>query len=365
MFHGNKPENRARAGDGDPSAAPAGGGDGGAEPYTHALCSQHLNRELVWACGHGHGQEEGRQNWALELCRFLRSLSSLRKESMARDGKSFQGKTIDSFRDMFDELVEEGFNASQQTDELKGSRTLARIRTPLRRMKERKDGFLRFPEDFGVPFTSSEAGRDLRSRKGRQAVSGCFRTFRGLVSHANLSTVIKTLMKSGKSWLEAAGVAVNGRPVDLLPPRRSPEPESRTFPLSDDVAARRHVRCGGKERPPSRQGHWGPLLLSLVQPPRGRLNRHKVRKTLYTSAGRSCRASRASLRSLLSALAERFAQGAGPAWTGAGLGRAVLRGPGLWLAACCAQKGRRFCVGRDAGLERAWGLLPLSVDCQR
>ena len=93
-------------------------------------------------------------------------------------------------------------------------------------MKERKDDFLRFLEDFDVPFTSSEAERDLRSHKGRQAVSGCFRTFRGLVSHANLSTVFKTLMKSGKSWLEAADATVNGRPVDLLPPRCPPEEES-------------------------------------------------------------------------------------------------------------------------------------------
>ena len=222
----NKPENRARAGDGVPSAVPAGGDDGDAEPYTHALCCQHLSRELVWAYEHGHGQEEGRQNWALELCCFLRLLNSLRKESMERGGKSFRRKTIDNFRDMFDELVEEGFNASQQTDELKGSRTLAKIRAPLRRMKERKDDFLRFLEDFDVPFTSSEAERDLRSRKGRQAVSGCFRTFRGLVSHANLSTVFKTLMKSGKSWLEAADATVNGRPVDLLPPRCTPEEES-------------------------------------------------------------------------------------------------------------------------------------------
>ncbi len=83
----SKPEKRALTGDGAPSAAPAGGGDGGAEPYAHALCRQHLSRELVRACGHGHGQEEGRRNRALELCRFLRPLGSLRKESMARGGK--------------------------------------------------------------------------------------------------------------------------------------------------------------------------------------------------------------------------------------------------------------------------------------
>ncbi len=143
------------------------------------------------ACGHRHGQEEGRQNWALVLCYFLRSLSSLRKESMAGGGKSFQRKTSDNFRDMFDELVEEGFDANRQTDELKGSGTLAKIRVALRRMKERKDNFLRFLEDFDVPLTSREAERDLRSHKGRQAIIGCFRTFRGLASHANLSTVIK------------------------------------------------------------------------------------------------------------------------------------------------------------------------------
>ena len=47
-----------------------------------------------------------------------------------------------------------------------------------------------------------------------------------LASHANLSTEIMTLMKAGKSRLEAADAAVNGCPADLLPPRRDPEPDS-------------------------------------------------------------------------------------------------------------------------------------------
>lgn len=251
----NKPENRARAEAGAAAPAPAGeggsapaaaeagipasapAGDGGstpesaeagapAKPYTHALCNQHLCRELLWAYEHGHGQEEGRQDWALEFLCFLRSLNSMRKQSMERGGKSFRRKTVDNFRERFDELVEEGLAANQATEELRGSATLRKIRALLRRLEKRKDDFLRFLEDFDVPFTSNEAERDLRSHKGRMAVSGCFRTFRGLASHANVSTVIKTLMKAGKSWLEAADAAVNGRPVDLLPPRRDPEPDS-------------------------------------------------------------------------------------------------------------------------------------------
>ncbi len=251
----NKPENRARAEAGVPAPDPAGenctppasaeagvpapasaGEDctppasgeagAGAAPYTHALCNQHVCRELRWAYEHGHGQKEGRQDWALELLCFLRSLNSMRKKSMERGGRSFRRKTVDTFRERFDELVEEGLAANQATDELKGSATLRKIRALLGRLEKRKDDFLRFLEDFDVPFTSNEAERDLRSHKGRLAISGCFRTFRGLASHANLSTVFKTLMKAGKSWREAADVAVNGRPVELLPPRRDPEANS-------------------------------------------------------------------------------------------------------------------------------------------
>ena len=231
----NKPENRARAEAGVPAPDPAGenctppaSGEAGAgaAPYTHALCNQHVCRELRWAYEHGHGQKEGRQDWALELLCFLRSLNSMRKKSMERGGRSFRRKTIGTFRERFDELVEEGLAANQATDELKGSATLRKIRALLGRLEKRKDDFLRFLEDFDVPFTSNEAERDLRSHKGRLAISGCFRTFRGLASHANLSTVFKTLMKAGKSWREAADVAVNGRPVELLPPRRDPEANS-------------------------------------------------------------------------------------------------------------------------------------------
>ena len=41
-----------------------------------------------------------------------------------------------------------------------------------------------------------------------------------------LEHVIKTLMKAGKARLETADADVNGCPVDLLPPRRDPEPDS-------------------------------------------------------------------------------------------------------------------------------------------
>ena len=204
----NKPENRACADPGIPAPAPAGegctppasaeagvpapasagkdctppasGGAGaGTAPYTNALCNQHVCRELLWACEHGHGHEEERQNWALELICFLRSLNSMRKEALGMGGKSFRRKTIDNFRDRFDELVEEGLAANQATGELKGSATLRKIRALLGRLSRRKDDFLRFLEDFDVPFTSSEAERDLRSHKGRMAISGCFRTFGG------------------------------------------------------------------------------------------------------------------------------------------------------------------------------------------
>ena len=212
--------------DGSAPAAVEGDAVAVAEPYTHALCSQHVCRELLWAYEHGHGQEEGRQNWALELICYLRSLNSMRKESLERGGKSFHRKTVDNFRERFDELVEEGLAASEAAEELKGGATLRKTRALPRRQEKRKDDFLRFLEDVDVPFTSSEAERDLRSHKGRMAISGCFKTVRGLASHANLSTVIKTLMKAGKSWLEAADAAVNGRPVDLLPPRRDPDPDS-------------------------------------------------------------------------------------------------------------------------------------------
>ncbi len=143
-----------------------------AEPYTHALCSQHVSRELLWACEHGHGQEEGRQNWALEIICFLRSLNSMRKESLEGGGKSFRRKTVDNFRERFDELVEEGLAASEATDELKDSATMRKIKALLRRLEKRKDDFLLFLEDFDVPFTSREAERDLRSHKGRMAIRG-------------------------------------------------------------------------------------------------------------------------------------------------------------------------------------------------
>ncbi len=232
----NKPENRARAEAGAPAPAPPERGTPPLRPWMRMLAPSRSLTPMRCAASTSAGSfsgsastdtaRRGKAELGSELVCFLRSLNSMRKESLERGGKSFRRKTMDIFRKRFDELVEEGLAANEAAEELKGSATLRKTRTLPRRLEKRKDDFLRFLKNFDVPFTSCETERDLRSHKGRMAISGCFRTVRGLASHANLSTVIKTLMKAGKSRLEAADAAVNGRPVDLLPPPRSPELES-------------------------------------------------------------------------------------------------------------------------------------------
>ncbi len=67
------------------------------------------------------------------------------------------------------------------------------------RFKDFKDDILRFAFEPGVPFTNSQAERDLRGIKVKLKVSGGFRTLKGAQAYARLLSVIATCRKQNVS----------------------------------------------------------------------------------------------------------------------------------------------------------------------
>jgi transposase len=65
------------------------------------------------------------------------------------------------------------------------------------RLREHKEGTLRFLSDPDVPFTNNEAEHDLRMMKLRQKISGEFRSQQGAEDFANLRSLITTARKQG------------------------------------------------------------------------------------------------------------------------------------------------------------------------
>jgi transposase len=75
------------------------------------------------------------------------------------------------------------------------------LRKILARLRKYKAPYTLFIRDYAAPFTNNQAERDLRPCKTKQKVSGCFRTWDGLVCYAKMRSFISTAKKRGDDLL--------------------------------------------------------------------------------------------------------------------------------------------------------------------
>ena len=184
------------------------------ERLVHGLCNQHLLRELLWVYQHGSGNQE----WARELACNLLTLNEFRAQEMLQGRQYFTLGTLTNFHEIYLDCVEEGFAQNPDTAGNSDSKVHKTIRALLRRLQKREDEFLRFLEDFAVPFTSNQAERDLRGHKPRLAVSGCFRTMPGLMRYTRLYSLASTANKMNVSWFDLVHGLLTRKPLEQILP---------------------------------------------------------------------------------------------------------------------------------------------------
>lgn len=182
--------------------------------FVHALCNQHLLRELVRISLHLPGD----QKWADDLMYFLTSMNIMREERKKAGETQFSSQDLDGYHETYRAIVERGRVATDKAyEETNGSNLAKKGQALVKRLFNREDDYLRFLEDWEVPFTNNQAERDLRPHKPRQAVSGCFRTLGGLERYAKLYSILSTCRKQGISWLTALQKISRGLAAYLIP----------------------------------------------------------------------------------------------------------------------------------------------------
>ena len=179
----------------------------------HAMCCQHLERELVFV------EETGRQKWARKLRKLLQSMCHAKNQLMAEGRTCFTEKELRQYMKQYDCIVAKGLAANPLPERIPGKRgrlKKGKIRCLLERFQDCKADILRFATDWRVPYTNNAAEQAIRFARVKEKVSGCFRTEKGAGRFAPVLSFISTAVRHGISSFDACLSLRNGTALALV-----------------------------------------------------------------------------------------------------------------------------------------------------
>ena len=164
----------------------------------HALCNQHLLRELKFLA------EEQQELWAGDLSRYLRHLQR-RVQAQGPLDQSPYTAALTRFRALLRRGRQGHPRRVGRDRQSKGANLLDRLESCA-------PYHLAFLWNPVVPFTNNQAEQDIRMIKVRQKISGGFRTLRGARVFARIRSYISTCRKQGQNIWSAIQQAIAGQP---------------------------------------------------------------------------------------------------------------------------------------------------------
>jgi len=178
----------------------------------HALCNQHLLRELKFLA------EEEHQDWAAQLSRFLVDWKDNPITQLGLDEEQFLGAHT-----RYKEIVCQGRQRHPRRQPGQGRARQSKTANLLDRLEDYDLYVLAFLIDPQVPFTNNQGEQDIRMIKVKQKISGCFRTLPGAQMFARIRSYLSTCRKQGRNLWDACHQLVIGQPfMPNLPPAAGP-----------------------------------------------------------------------------------------------------------------------------------------------
>ncbi len=167
----------------------------------HALCNQHLLRELKFLF------EQCGEIWADQLSRFLldwkndpRTRDGLEEEVFGKAHRQYQCIVRMGRADHPRRLPGQGRSKQDKATNL------------LNRLEDYDLCILAFLLDPNVPFTNNQGEQDIRMIKVKQKISGGFRTLEGAQCFARIRSYLSTCRKQGLNLWDACFQAALGQP---------------------------------------------------------------------------------------------------------------------------------------------------------
>lgn len=194
---------------------------------SHILCNAHHLRELIALI------DFDKESWATQMFKLLSYAHRLwqrtalafgvQKENPEKNLFSIPFKKVEHINACYDRILKvgEAYHNDRLLANPSGRKNPKKRKGHclIARLQKYKESVLAFLSDPTIPFTNNEAERPLRPIKGKQKISGCFRTTQGADDFAIVRSAVSSFTKQGKDVMDEIRKAVLGvYPVqDLLP----------------------------------------------------------------------------------------------------------------------------------------------------
>jgi transposase len=187
-------------------------------PRFHGIVSQdfeakflNYGRETALCCAHLLRELKGLLTlylvaWASGMIQLFQTMTAHKNEDVSKGISACNPDLLCEYKGRYDSLLAEGERQLVKMTE----KTLGydKFRLILSRLREHKAKYLLFMCNYAAPATNNLAERDLRHCKTRQKVSGCFRTWDGLIRYAKIHSLIGSARKRGIRVLQALSTGV-------------------------------------------------------------------------------------------------------------------------------------------------------------
>jgi transposase len=124
-----------------------------------------------------------------------------KNDDIDRNKTSCEPALLCTFETRYDEFVRTGKHQLENMPPK--SFGYNELRRMVNRLENHKDHYLLFIRNYDAPFTNNQAERDLRHCKTKQKVSGCFRSWQGVLDYCKIHSLLATAEKRGENLLDA------------------------------------------------------------------------------------------------------------------------------------------------------------------